>query len=59
MPVKVVKRGEKYRLVESETGKIAKNKAGTALDGGGKKSRSAVARQATAVNTSLSKRGKI
>lgn len=59
MPVKVVKRGEKYRLIDSDTGRIAKNKAGTAIDGGGKKSRSAVARQASAVNTSLSKRGKI
>ncbi len=35
MPVKVTKRGEKYRVVEASTGKLVKNGAGTPADGGG------------------------
>lgn len=50
MPVKVAKRGDKFRVVEASTGKIAKNSAGTAVDGGGKDSRAAAARQARAIN---------
>ena len=57
MPVHVVKRGDKYRIVE-KSGKIAINSAGTAIDGGGHSSQSAAQKQATAVNTSLSKRKK-
>lgn len=56
MPVKVTKRGDKFRIIESETGKIAKNKGGTAIDGGGKKSRSAVQKQASAVNISMARK---
>lgn len=52
MPVKVAKRGDKFRLVESDTGRIAKNKANTPIDGGGKKSKSSVQKQASAVNIS-------
>lgn len=50
MPVKVAKKGNKYRVVEAATGKIAKNKGGTALDGGGHKSPQKAAAQARAVN---------
>ena len=50
MPVKVVKRGEKFRVVEASTGRIAKNQGGTAVDGGGHSSRSAASSQARAVN---------
>lgn len=50
MPVKVAKKGKKHRVVESATGRIAKNRAGTALDGGGHASKAAAARQARAVN---------
>jgi len=57
MLVHVEKRGKKYRVVES-SGEIATNAAGTAIDGGGHNSKEAAQRQATAVNTSLSKRKK-
>ena len=50
MPVKVTKRKDKFRVVESNTGKIAKNKSGTAVDGGGHNTRSGAQRQASAVN---------
>ena len=43
---------DKYRVVESETGKIAKNKAGTALDGGGHTLRKDAQAQARAINAS-------
>jgi hypothetical protein len=36
MPVKVVKRNNKFRVVEASTGKIAK-RGGSAVDGGGQK----------------------
>ena len=49
MPVKVVKRGNKYRVVESN-GRIVKNKSGTAVDGGGHRTRIAATRQARAIN---------
>lgn len=57
MPVTTVKRGKKFRIIEN--GKIAKNKSGTALDGGGHATRPAAVRQARAVNASLAKKGKI
>lgn len=57
MPVHVVKRGDKYRIVE-KSGKIATNAAGTAIDGGGHSSQSAAQRQATAVNINIKKKKK-
>ena len=56
MPVKAVKRGKKYRVIEASTGKIAKNKGGTAMDGGGHGSKAMASKQARAVNRSLSRR---
>jgi hypothetical protein len=56
MPLTVRKRGNKYRVVEKETGHIAKNKAGTAIDGGGKPSKASAMKQAQAVNIAQSKR---
>lgn len=50
MPATVAKRGQKYRVVEARTGKIVKNAAGTAVDGGGHASRGKAAAQARAVN---------
>ena len=50
MPVKTVKRGDKFRVVESRTGKLCKNKAGTPCDGGGFSSKAAAQRQASAIN---------
>jgi len=55
MPVKTVKRGKKFRVVEAATGKIAKNKGGTALDGGGHASKGKSNRQARAVNANIEK----
>lgn len=57
MPVTVAKRGKKFRVVEN--GKIAKNKGGTSLDGGGHETRTTAVKQARAVNASLKKSGKI
>ncbi len=57
MPVTVAKRGSKFRVVEN--GKIAKNKGGTSIDGGGHVTRNGAVRQARAVNASLKKSGKI
>lgn len=50
MPLKTVKRGDKYRVIETETGRIAKNAAGTSLDGGGHASENSAKKQASAVN---------
>ena len=57
MPVKVVKRGEKYRIVDPN-GKLTKRKK-SAVDGGGHKNRNAALKQAAAINSSLRSRGKI
>ena len=40
MPVTTSKRNGKFRVIESDTGRIAKNKAKKALDGGGHESES-------------------
>ena len=55
VPVKVSKRGDKFRVVEAETNRIAKNKSGTALDGGGHKVKDKASKQASAINSSISK----
>lgn len=54
MPVKAVKRGDKYRVVESRTGAVAK-RGGRAVDGGGKSRAGAIA-QAQAINLSERRR---
>ena len=59
MPVKVARRGNKFRVVESATGKIVTNKAGTPVDGAGHSSRDKAKSQVQAINTSLKKRKKI
>lgn len=59
MPVKVAKRGGKYRLVEADSGNIAKTSKGNAMDGGTSKAGSQFAdqrrrqRQANRINSSL------
>lgn len=58
MPVKPAFRRGKYRVVEADTGRIAKNKAGTAIDGGGHASQAGAIAQVGAVNTPRSKRRK-
>ena len=53
MPVKVMKRGEKYRVVEASTGKLVKNSAGTPADGGGHPNKVAAESQARAINSTV------
>lgn len=50
MPVIVAKRAGKFRVVEATTGKIAKNRGGTATDGGGHSSRARATKQIQAIN---------
>lgn len=59
MPVRAVKSGNKYRVIEIGTGKVATNAAGTPVDGEGHDSLEKAQAQATAINISLKKRGKI
>lgn len=56
MPVTVKKVGPRYRVVEARSGAIAKNAAGTAIDGGGAASKAAAARQARAINARMHRR---
>lgn len=49
MPASVKKQGGKYRVVEP-SGAVVKNKAGTAVDGGGHASKEKAAAQARAIN---------
>ena len=50
MPVKVVKRGDLFRVVEAD-GKIAKTENNKARDGGGHKSKAKAEAQARAINS--------
>jgi len=50
MPVTVRKRGEKYRVVEKATGRIAKSKHGKPVDGGGHASKQKAGRQCGYIN---------
>jgi len=59
MPVCVKKIKDKYRVVECSDNSIATNRSGTAIDGGGHKTRAAAIKQMRAVNASLEKEGKI
>lgn len=56
MPVKTIKRGPKFRVIESLTGKIAKNSKGTPLDGGGHSTKDKAIKQVQAVNISERRR---
>ena len=58
MPVRVAKKGNKFRVVDPD-GNLAKNKAGKPLDGGGHSSHAKATAQSQAVNISLKKQGKI
>jgi len=52
MPVHQEKIGEKYRVVDPD-GSIAKNKAGTAVDGGGHDSKKDAISQVEAINLNM------
>jgi hypothetical protein len=52
MPVTIELRLDKYRIVEAESGKIAKNESGNAIDGGGHATKSKAMAQMVAINRS-------
>lgn len=55
MPVKVAKRGNKYRIV-GPGGGIEKTKNGKPRDGGGHASKAAAQKQANAINANYSRK---
>jgi len=55
MPVKVVKRGGKFRVIDTDTGKLARNAAGTPVSKGAK-IKVAAQRQASAINISQARK---
>lgn len=56
MPAKVQKRGDKYRVVEPSGKLVTRN--GSAVDGGGFKSKESAVKQAQAINLSQKRRKK-
>lgn len=56
MPVIVLKRRGRYRVVEADTRRIAKTKNNKARDGGGHRSKKKAERQARAINAATSRR---
>ncbi len=52
MPAKVERRGNKYRVVEAETGRLVRNRRGTPVDGGGHATLKKAREQAAAINIS-------
>ncbi len=58
MPYNVKKVGGKYRIFKAGSGKVAKNKGGTAMDGGGHDTPAAAHAQIKAVEMSEKRRGK-
>lgn len=50
MPLIVRKRGEKYRILEKDSGRVARGPAGQVLDQGGSRSAEALKKQAAAIN---------
>lgn len=55
MPVKVAKRGKLFRVVEADTGKLARNATGTPVSKGAK-TKAAAQRQAAAINISQARK---
>lgn len=58
MPYSVKKIRGKYRVVKKSTGRVAFNKAGTPLDGGGHESAAKAGRQIGAIEDSEARRNK-
>lgn len=59
MPVKAAKRGDKWRVVEASSGKVARGPGGGSVKKGGHSSKAAAQAQARAINASLHRKGKI
>lgn len=51
MPVCVRKINDRWRLIECDTGNIARNRNNKPIDGGGHRTESAARRQQTAINS--------
>ncbi len=51
MPITVRKIGDKFRIIEKATGKIAKTSKGNPVDGGGHSSKAMAKRQERAINS--------
>jgi hypothetical protein len=58
MPVKVVERGGKFRIVDPN-GQLTRNDAGTPVDGSGHDNKRTAEKQAAAINAMLHRQGKI
>lgn len=56
MPVKVQKRGMKYRVVNSASGKIEKTPLGEPRDGGGHASQAKADAQVRGINSKIKKK---
>jgi hypothetical protein len=50
MPLVVRRRGDKYRILERDSGRIARGRTGKVLDQGGSRSAEALEKQAAAIN---------
>lgn len=59
MPYRVERRDNKFRLVRADTGQIATNASGTALDGGGHATRQEAEAQQRAVESHENKKLRI
>jgi len=58
MTDKAVKRKGVWRVVESDSGRVTKNDAGTAVDGGGHPTEAAARKQIAAINASRDRQRK-
>lgn len=56
MPVKAVRRGNRFRVIETSTRKIAKTSLGNPRDGGGHRTEGKAKSQARAINTGRKKK---
>jgi hypothetical protein len=56
MPYVIKKRGDKYRIVDKMTGRVARREGGKPADGGGKASKAALKPQMQAMNISYAKK---
>ena len=56
MPLKGKKINGKWRIIEADTGEIAKNDSGTALDGGGHETPAQASRQISAISISKARK---
>ena len=58
MPVTIKKKGERYRIVEEDGGKLVMSRGGKPVDGGGHVRKRRAAAQVAAINMSISSKKK-